>query len=80
MTAKTVWFDVHPPFSFALTTKGELTVEWGQYVSPGVPDGPVIRMGIVIPAEEVKTLRRGLAATETIRETLAAKEPDQGAH
>ncbi len=80
MTTKTAWFEVQRPISFALTTKGELTVEWGHFVVPGSPDSPVVRMGFVIPAEEVQTLRQCLVESQTIQETLSAKEPEQGAH
>ena len=72
--------DVHPPFSFGLTAKGELVVEWAQPVALGVLDVPVIRISIVIPAEEVRTLRLCLEESRTIQETLSATEPEQGAH
>jgi hypothetical protein len=35
---------------------------------------------LVIPAEELETLRRGLDQTRTIRDTLSARPPPQGAH
>jgi hypothetical protein len=52
--------DAQGPFSFALTTEGALTVVWGHHTIQG---GPQLRMGIVIPPEEVKILRWGLQET-----------------
>jgi hypothetical protein len=75
---KTTWLGAQAPFAFFLTTEGALTVEWGVALAPGLPS--VARLGIVIPAEELEALRRGLEESKTIRETLAAKPPAQGAH
>jgi hypothetical protein len=72
---KTKWLDVRRPFLFGLTQDGELTVEWS---FPSTEDD--LRLGIVIPVEEVKTLQRGLQENQTILETLFAKLPTQGAH
>ena len=80
----TQWLPVGRPLEFGLTTKGELTVEWELVL----PQSPLLsqtelarsRLGIVIPAEQVKTLRRCLEESRTIQETLAATEPKQGAH
>jgi hypothetical protein len=71
------FIDARPPFVYALTTKGELTIEWGIDLPLGAPQ---VRMGVVIPAGEVETLRRCLEVTQTIQETLSAKKPEQGAH
>jgi hypothetical protein len=79
MTIKTQYFDAQPPFTFGLTVTGDLTVEW-EFRVAGVPNLSVLRMGVVIPAAEVRTLRRCLAESQTIQETLSAKEPEQGAH
>jgi hypothetical protein len=73
----TTWWDAQGPFSFALTTEGALTVVWGHHTIQG---GPQLRMGIVIPPEEVKILRWGLQETETTQETLSARRPTPGAH
>jgi hypothetical protein len=80
----TQWLSAGRPLEFGLTTEGELTVEW-ELVLPQSPllsqtELPRSRLGIVIPAEEVKILRRCLEETQTIQETLSAKEPTQGAH
>jgi hypothetical protein len=72
----TTWWDAQGPFSFALTTEGALTVEWWLRIA----GGPPLRIGVVIPPEEVKTLRRGLQESETIQETLSARRPTRGAH
>jgi hypothetical protein len=80
----TQWLIIGKPIIFGLTTTGDLTVEW-EVVVPGSSLTPGIelrrsRLGIVIPAEESKTLRRHLEETQTIQETLSAKEPEPGAH
>jgi hypothetical protein len=72
---KTKWLETHRPFVFGVTQEGELTVEW----SLPTVDGD-LRLGVVIPVEEVKTLARGLQENKTIQETLSAKPPMQGAH
>ena len=54
MTINTTWFDAQPPFVFALTTEGDLTVEW---TVGGIPEDLQARLGIVMPAEELKILR-----------------------
>ena len=66
-----ITLDAKPPFTFGLGMQGELQVGFSL---SGVP------MVLVIPAEELKTLQRGLEQSKTIRETLAAKPPPQGAH
>lgn len=76
---KTNWWDAEPPFKLALTTEGELTVEWGLSPAPALRM-PQLRFGIVIPAEQVKILKRRLQESETIRDTLSAKPPTQGPH
>ena len=73
----TKWIDARPPFRFALTEGGALTVEWAYPVAPGIDP---LRMGVVVPPEEVKNLVRGLQQSQTIRETLTARPPSQGAH
>jgi hypothetical protein len=80
----TQWLPVGAPIEFGLTTKGELTAEW-ELVLPESPllsqtELPRSRLGIVIPAAEVKILRRCLEDSRTIQETLSAIEPKQGAH
>jgi hypothetical protein len=82
---KVQWFTAGPPIQFGLTVTGDLTVEWGLPLEQ-IPSHlrnvelPAIRLGVVIPAEQVKILRQCLEVTQTIQETLSAKEPEQGAH
>jgi hypothetical protein len=61
---------------FGLSTEGALMIEYGAEVQLPIP----VRLGLLIPAEEVENLRRALEATKTIQETLSAKKSDQGAH
>jgi hypothetical protein len=63
--------DAKPPFTFGIGLQGELVVGFSL---SGLP------MFLVIPAEELETLRRGLEQSRTIQETLSAKLPPQGAH
>lgn len=72
------WLIAQSPVSFGLTTEGDLQIEYG--LSTGLPGAADVRMGLVIPAAELESLRRGLEATETIRETLSAKPSGSGPH
>ena len=80
----TQWFSVEKPFSFGLSTKGELMIEWEIAVPeiPGLSSKalPPVLVGVLVPAKEVKNLMQCLEGTKTIRETLSAKEPERGAH
>jgi len=67
----------NPPFTFGIGLQGELLIGWVQAI---LPDGRPLRAHLVIPAEELPRLQRGLEQSKTIRETLAAKPPKQGAH
>jgi len=75
---KTFWFDVQSPFSFSLTTVGNLTIEFAGGARFPLPVG--LRCGIEIPLQEVQNLARFLGENETILETLSARAPTQGAH
>jgi hypothetical protein len=75
---KIAWMSALPPVTFGLTTEGELTVEWS--VQFGTLDSPHVRMGLVVPAEEARTLLLHLKTLETMQETLTAKRPTPGAH
>lgn len=75
---KVSWVYAQRPIVFHITTEGELSIEYA--VQFGFPDAPQVRLGLVIPAEEVKTLRRGLAQIGTMQDTLSAKRPNPGAH
>jgi hypothetical protein len=66
-----ITLDAQPPFTFGLGLQGELQIG---FVLSGVS------AFLVIPAEELGTLQRGLNDTQTIRDTLSAKPPPQGAH
>lgn len=70
------WFYAQRPIAFGLTAEGGLLIEFDVEAAPGT----MAHLGLHIPLEELKALRRGLELTETIRETLAAKPPAQGAH
>ena len=66
-----ITLDAKPPFTFGIGTQGELVVGFSL---SGLP------VHLVIPAEELETLQRGLEQSRTIRDTLSAKRPPQGAH
>ncbi len=63
--------DAQRPFTFGIGSQGDLNI--GFYLS-GIPTY------IVVPANEVQTLRNGLNQSKTIQETLSVKKPPQGAH
>jgi hypothetical protein len=66
-----IGLDAQPPFTFGIGLQGELQI--GFSLSG-------VSVFLLIPAEELGTLQRGLNDTQTIRDTLAAKPPPQGAH
>ena len=66
-----VTIDARAPFNFGIGLQGELVV--GFSLSG-------IRAYIVIPAEELGALERGLEQSRTIRDALIAKAPPQGPH
>lgn len=70
------WFYAQPPIAFSLTPEGALWIEFDM----AVHGAPPAHLGLHIPAEELEALRKGLEMTQTIRETLSAKPPAQGAH
>jgi hypothetical protein len=65
------------PYTFGLGSQGELIIGWS---AGSLPDGTELRMHLVIPAEELEPLRRGLKESQTIGEMLSLKPPPQGAH
>lgn len=72
------WIPAVGPMGFDLTTKGDLALEYG--VELQGPGRPATRMGLVIPAAEVKNLSAFLDKVGTTPETLSAVKPEQGAH
>lgn len=68
---KGMTLDVQLPFNFGISPQGDLNI--GFYLS-GIPTY------IVVPSNEVKTLRNCLNQCKTIQETLSVKIPPQGAH
>jgi hypothetical protein len=79
MEVKVQFIAAQPPFVFALTTEGDVSIEFGAgHTLPGLL--PPIRMGIVIPAAEARNLLAGLQRVQTTQETLAAKAPKPGLH
>ncbi len=70
-STQNITFDAKPPFTFGLGLQGELLI--GFSLSG-------LSANLVIPAEELDRLQRALEQSKTIRETLAAKAPTQGAH
>ena len=63
--------DAKPPFTFGIGLRGELVIRFSL---------SGISTSLVIPAEELGTLERGLEQSRTIRDTLAAKPPTQSRH
>lgn len=82
-SSETQWLPlVADTFESGLSTTGSLLLTWNLAVL--LPDGSsqVIpqRMGIEVPAQQAEILLRCLQQSATIRETLAAKPPSEGAH
>ena len=63
--------DAKPPFTFGIGLQGELLIGFSL---------AGLSAHLVIPAGELEGLRLGLENSKTIRETLSAKTPVQGAH
>lgn len=70
-------------FELGLSTTGSLLLSWQLPPIP-LPDGSQVpqkhRIGIEVPPKQVEDLIRLLQQSATIRETLSATPPEQGAH
>lgn len=80
---ETKWLPSDPEsFESGLSTTGSLLLTW-LYPAMVLPSGdqiPRIRLGIEVPATQVEILLRCLQQSATIRETLSAEPPPNGAH
>jgi hypothetical protein len=63
---------------FSITESGDLAIAYTLSLSDaGLPD---VLLGMTIPSALLENLSRLLLATPTIREMLAVKPPEEGAH